>query len=63
MTFTLALAAHVLLVPRHHYGRYPGRRTARTVRRAGCCGLEALTCCLLVVAAATTLVAVLVLVV
>ncbi|MHB8556400.1 MAG: hypothetical protein ACYDCB_12260 [Candidatus Dormibacteria bacterium] len=48
MTSTLALAAYVLLVPRHHYGRYPGRRTARTVRRAGCCGLEALTCCLLV---------------
>ncbi|MHB1502178.1 MAG: hypothetical protein ACYCYK_13760 [Candidatus Dormibacteria bacterium] len=39
---------------RRHYGR----RTARTVRRAGCCGLEALSCCLLlaaVAAAAATL--------
>ncbi|MHB8395406.1 MAG: hypothetical protein ACYDC5_13140 [Candidatus Dormibacteria bacterium] len=31
---------------RPHYRRHVGRRTARTVRRAGCCGLEALTCCL-----------------
>ncbi|MHB1575624.1 MAG: hypothetical protein ACYCX9_03790 [Candidatus Dormibacteria bacterium] len=41
---------------RHHYGR----RTARTVRRAGCCGLEAMSCCLLLAAlaaAATALVA------
>jgi hypothetical protein len=31
-------------MPRH---RHYGRRTGRAVRRAGCCGLEALSCCLL----------------